>query len=284
MSRLWANLIAVLVLFAFAVPIGLSCLERARQASGRIKCASNIRQIGQAMRQYGIDDARGGAFARTTYDSDAPPVVFTGSDASDPFGPGGPGPNDVTAAYFLLLRHYELSPAVFRCEELDDVGWDYDGQAKLERSNFPSGRWVDFNFANPYPSRQAEADGFRWADRLGSTFMLAADTNHEEDGAFVLFADGSVRWETWDFYDGDDPWTNADGERESAPAAGADTVLLPIYADTTTAEKQAAKNAVSRRWFMTRIVLPACGFGLALILTTVLLANRARAKRVNAEG
>ena len=46
-----------------------------------------------------------GNFPRTTYDpTDPTPRTYTGAFAKDPFAANGPRANDVTAAFFLLLR------------------------------------------------------------------------------------------------------------------------------------------------------------------------------------
>ena len=60
------GLVCGIATFVLVIPlliaILLPSLNRAREAANRIKCASNLRQIGQGMRQYAINDGRYGNF------------------------------------------------------------------------------------------------------------------------------------------------------------------------------------------------------------------------------
>jgi prepilin-type processing-associated H-X9-DG protein len=56
------GLVSVVLGLTLGVAILLPSLNRAREAANRIKCGSNLRQIGQAMRQYAIDDVRSGYY------------------------------------------------------------------------------------------------------------------------------------------------------------------------------------------------------------------------------
>src|SRR5687767_8196613 len=93
--------LAMFALLAGGVAPALVC--RSREQASRVRCASNLRQIGQGIQMYANENK--GNFPRTVYDGvGGTPTEYTGWQAANPFGPGGPAPNDVTAAFFLLLR------------------------------------------------------------------------------------------------------------------------------------------------------------------------------------
>lgn len=192
---------------------------RAREQANRIKCAMNLRQIGQAMHLYA--GANGGAFPRTVFDGTPNPVPteYTGANAPNPFGPGGPGPNDVTAPLFLLLRTTDITSDAFVCptarQQWDVSRWPGD---PAQFSNFASRKHLSYACANPYPGAAALAAGFVWENTLGLNFAVAADMgpggtspnvpqnsprtrmlsanspNHAGDGQNVLYGDGHVDW------------------------------------------------------------------------------------------
>lgn len=150
--------------------------QRSREQADRIKCAMNLRQIGQAVHIYA--NANGGAFPRTAFDETANPIPteYTGAAAPNPFGPGGPGPNDVTAPLFLLLRTTGIVSDPFVCPTVT-ARWDvspWRGDPSLA-SNFPSRANLSYAYANPYASQAALAAGFVFDNTLPPGFALAAD-------------------------------------------------------------------------------------------------------------
>lgn len=212
----------VVVLVFLASLLGVAHAVAVSNASGgaeRIRCASNLRQIGQAIQIYA--NANKGAFPRTIFDGAPNPVPteYTGAAAPDPFGAGGPGPNDVTAPLFLLMRTPGVIPDAFVCptagEQWDLGHWEGD---PLNASNFSGRRNLAYAYANPYPSQAALAVGFKLNNTLNSDFpvagdmgpggtaanvpqkvprtkMLAANSpNHGGDGQNILYADGHVDW------------------------------------------------------------------------------------------
>ena len=54
--------VSIVLILPLMIGILVPSLNRAREAANRVACASNLRQIGQAMRQYAIDDVEAGRF------------------------------------------------------------------------------------------------------------------------------------------------------------------------------------------------------------------------------
>jgi prepilin-type processing-associated H-X9-DG protein len=213
--------LVVLFFLASLLPVAHAVVgQRSREQAYRIRCASNLRQIGQAMQIYAASNP-GGPFPRTTFDGTPSPIPteYTGAAAPDPFGPGGPGPNDVTAPMFLLLRTTDLTPDAFVCPSAAQL-WDlrrWEGDP-LQASNFSGRGNLAYAYANPYPSQAALAAGFTFDVTLGPTFPVVGDmgpagtaanvpqnvprgkmvpansANHGGDGQNVLYADGHADW------------------------------------------------------------------------------------------
>lgn len=138
------ELLVVIGVIALLIAILLPSLNRAREASRRIKCGANLRSIGQAFMIYAAENR--GNFPRTYWldekvapwrwywsspDTFAGYRGFTNPTALDPFTNRNdplwdqvsppwnttkrPGDNDMTATLFLLLRTYNLPSATFVC-------------------------------------------------------------------------------------------------------------------------------------------------------------------------
>jgi len=215
-------------------------LEKARENAVAVKCANNLRQIGAALSLYGNENH--GVYPRTVYQPGAAPTQGTHPDAADPFHPGGPLPNDVTAALFLLIRTERLPAAIFTCPLTDVNTFEPDPAPRPEsRSNFTDFRRnLGYSYANPYPDAAAAVAGYRPSTHLNPGFAVAADLNpgtgdgsnsrtHEDRGQNVLFADGHVDWTTSPLVgmSGDNIYTNKRGIVYGSPFDATDSVLLP---------------------------------------------------------
>ena len=213
-------LVMCAILFGVVVP---TFIGRSREQGNRVKCASNLRQIGQGIQMYANENK--GNFPRALYDGvGGTPTEYTAPLFGNPFLPGGPGPNDVTAALFLLLRTQDLTSEVFVCPSSQCDRWDYAGRQVTAVSNFPSRQYLSYSYVNPYPTPEVVAKGFKLNYTLTSDFAIAADMNpgapavvtaapnwskkqmatansrnHNGDGQNVLYADGHVEFQNTPF-------------------------------------------------------------------------------------
>ena len=231
------ELLVVIGIIAILIAILLPALNHAKEQANRVKCASNLRQIGIAMLMYAQDhkdyprigfvgpgEVGGGG---TTY--------FSGQLATDPFAPRSSTsvqPWDVTAGVFLLVRNKYLTTGVFVCPSTAHTADQLGGRSPQLRANFspgePVGSTCSYGFANHYPERSFP--GFAGADyvysrkRLSRDFVIVADRNelreryraagpnspaselrfinslnHDGKGQNVLYNDGRAAWVTSPF-------------------------------------------------------------------------------------
>src|SRR5437762_6362182 len=87
------ELLVVIGVIALLISILIPALNSARERANRVKCLSNLRQIGQAQQIYAFDNK--GHYPRTRYVHEAGVSYFTGFYESDPFQGGGISDNDV---------------------------------------------------------------------------------------------------------------------------------------------------------------------------------------------
>jgi prepilin-type N-terminal cleavage/methylation domain-containing protein/prepilin-type processing-associated H-X9-DG protein len=253
------TLIEVLVCIAIItilLGIILAGVEKGRHKAYITTCASNLRQIGQALLMYA--QANRGEFPRTAYDPADTKVTRVGNGfaAADPFGqPPAVPANDVTAAVYLLAKRQQLPPSLFVCTYNDVTTFEIDSADPREHSNFAD--WtknLSYSFANMYPAPEAVKAGYRWDRRVGPTFVVAADLNpggdlsaitpaspprqraransrnHEREGQNVLYGDGHVNYEPTAFVgvQQDNIYTSRDSVGfGDSPVDAADSVLLP---------------------------------------------------------
>lgn len=240
------ELLVVIAIIGVLMAILLPALERSREQANTVRCANNLRQIGTALVLYTNDN--GGAYPRTTYLPGAPLAQGTGGAAPNPFGAGGPQPNDVTAAAFLLARA-GLPTKVLACPYNDVNDFEPDKADPSSRSNFTDyHKNLGYSYANPYPDAAAVKAGYALTNHLNPAFPVFADLNpgsaagdgddgpnqgnsrnHEGDGQNVLFADGHAEFKRTVKcgIDEDNIFRNKSAQPES-PVDGDDAVLLPV--------------------------------------------------------
>ncbi|HWB52607.1 MAG TPA: DUF1559 domain-containing protein [Tepidisphaeraceae bacterium] len=190
------ELLVVIGIIALLISILLPSLNRARETANRIKCGSNLRQIGQALLLYSNEN--NGAFPRTYFDQGSANstassgwVVNTqGSMASDPFAEtlganpstdtANVGANNIPASLFLLLRTEEISSAVFVCPSSSAQADTFGGgtNTALNHSNFSSiAQNLSYSYANPFPNASAINYGYKMNSSMDPSFALMADIN-----------------------------------------------------------------------------------------------------------
>jgi prepilin-type N-terminal cleavage/methylation domain-containing protein/prepilin-type processing-associated H-X9-DG protein len=251
------EILVVLAIIMILMGILLGTIEHARHQAYIADCASNLRQIGQALELYA--GANHGNYPRTTYVAGAPLVEDSGAAAADPFGPGGPSANDITAPLFLLMRAEKLPPVILYCPYNDVNAFEPEPANPQTHSNFTDYKKnLGYSYANPYPDQAAALAGYRLGTKCSAEFAVAADLNpgvrgvnddvnapslgsptalmkkansdnHEKDGQNVLYGDGHVDWKKTCFagMTNDNIYNNKSKQVEASPVDNADSVLLP---------------------------------------------------------
>jgi prepilin-type processing-associated H-X9-DG protein len=219
-----------LVLLALFIPFS----HRTRgESAGRVKCQSNLSQIGKALLLYANENK--GAFPQTHWVPGAP-ISLTNdgfTDTNSFAAPPAPGTtNNISAAMWLLVRTQDLTTEVFTCyfdSAMKDTMADLSA---TQRSNFtgdgkPGGSVrpnVSYSFVNVYPSAAMVEKGYKpQITAFSSDFAIAADMSpaapddpvwkmiktgvsrtvmiqgnskvHDRDGQNVLYADGHVEFQ-----------------------------------------------------------------------------------------
>jgi prepilin-type N-terminal cleavage/methylation domain-containing protein len=217
------ELLVVIGIIALLISILLPALNAAKERANRVKCSSNLRQIGQGLLLYANDNK--GIYPRCPANTAGTYTNFTAggtSTATDPFGTGGPALNDVTAAMFLLVRNADINPEVFVCPSSNQEKDTLNNKPANQRCNFYNANNLSYSFANPYPNDTAIGLGYKLNGNVPADLAIAGDRNdgdgasagavtsasaaseqkkinsknHETDGQNVLFNDGHCEWST----------------------------------------------------------------------------------------
>lgn len=231
------ELLVVIGIIAVLIGILFPLLSAAKERANRVKCMSNLRQIGIAMKTYAFDHRN--QYPRVTALQDSnmagTPEYFSGQAhyVNDPFY-FSLVKHDPTASMFLLVRNKYLNTAIFICPSTDHRPDDLRGNAQDQVVNFsltdPVGENYSYSFATPYTEVGADygAKDYYFGPKLPSDFPLGADrnecidrwcqnacnhpdtakpseitrmnsVNHHSAGQNVLYNDGRVVWCTTPF-------------------------------------------------------------------------------------
>lgn len=261
-SRQAFTLIEILIaigIIGLLIGLLLPAMEKARHKAYIDACASNLRQIGQAIAIYSNENR--GAYPRTPYVPGQPLVAGSIGPTPDPLTLP---PNDVTRPLWLLARAERLTTHLFTCPYNDVNEFEADKALPVTQANFTDYRKnLGYSYANPYPDPAAASKGYRLTNKLAATFAIMADLNpgfsaareadpfrpspnsgtaemrygnsdnHEREGQNVLYADGHVTYQLTPFAgtDGDNIYTSQSAVRPvlmTSPAGPGDSVLLPV--------------------------------------------------------
>jgi type II secretory pathway pseudopilin PulG len=236
----YIELLALLGVAAILLSIFIPYLMSAREKDRRLRCEDNLRQLRDALQHYAHDNRND--YPRVRYDPAVNPngyTAFTGVDAANPLA-APVASSDVTASLWLLVRGgYVKDLSTFICpsaSSIPDQLTDSMGRAvpANQRSNFRSAINLSYSYASPF---SGYAGYHINSDDLPGAFALMADKNpgsssaavahdasplelakanslnHQQAGQNVLYADGSIEFQTTPYCGvGRDVERHADGD------------------------------------------------------------------------
>ncbi len=200
------ELLVVIGIIALLISILLPSLNKARETANRVKCAANLKQVGNALVLYSNENR--GLFPRCKSTATPPVITVSGTTAAgaaapDPFtapltAAGCGGDSNIPAALFLLIRQEDLTPAVFVCPSSNALIDTMSSQPATSRSNFTDGtpagsvkKYVSYSFVNVYPSTTAIGLGYKtFITAFSSDFATAADISPAGTGPGTQSAGG----------------------------------------------------------------------------------------------
>jgi prepilin-type N-terminal cleavage/methylation domain-containing protein/prepilin-type processing-associated H-X9-DG protein len=182
------ELLVVIGIIALLISILLPSLNRARETANRVKCAANLKAIGNSLLLYSNDNK--GIYPRTIYSQGTYPLVptwGTGATSTNPFT-SGPAPsqrpydNDISAAIYLILTTQDITGDSFVCPSSSNDKWDFGGGSNTAAnwSNWnttETAKHLSYSYQNPYPDTPAVNAGFRLNSSVGADYAVFADIN-----------------------------------------------------------------------------------------------------------
>jgi len=225
------ELLVVIGIIALLISILLPSLNKARETANRVKCAANLRSIGQTMLLYENDNH--GLYPRVYWDGTKTTCNYdaatNGLNADlvpgvSPFTIGATAVNNVTMSLFMLLSQEDVTSGIFVCPSSNATPDNYGGGqlTALNRVVFQSVQGnLSYSYACPFANTAVVAAGFKMNATIDPTFAIAADinpgtvpagtdnvllytggangqqnsNNHNKAGQNVLYADGHVEFQ-----------------------------------------------------------------------------------------